>query len=165
LHAGDPFTQNSSDGRPRSAATLNVQLVGESVLYGVFKKGVRLTNEHALKLESMFFSALKQYDRCEYENSLGGVVAAIDVAVEMYTQLAVTYNELLVGVIPPEEHTHYFSSPEDFCKAREARIPDYVRRKLSLLTLSHCNSWNLSKAMTKLIRQAVAADIKNGRVF
>jgi hypothetical protein len=165
LHTGEPSAQDSSARSPRGGGTPNVQIVGESVLYGVFKKGGRLTNEHALKLESMFFSALKQYDRWEYENSLCGDIAAIDVAVEMYTQLALTYNELLVGVIPPEAHTHYFASPEGFCKDQEASIPDYVRRKLSLLTLSHSNSWNLSKAITKLIRLAAAADIENGRIF
>ncbi|TFF84113.1 hypothetical protein EU524_01470 [Candidatus Thorarchaeota archaeon] len=166
LHTEEHTAHNTSEAGLRNEGALNVQLVGESILYSVFKKGSSLTTDVAVKLESMFLSALKKYDRAHQANAIGTAGhTAMDVAVEMFTQLATSYVELLVGVIPPEEHGRYFSSPEGFCKAREAEIPGYVRRKLMLLTLSSNNSFNLSKALTKLIRAAAAADIRNGRFF
>ena len=166
LHSGAPLANNTSDTSPSSASRLEVQLVGESLLYSVFRKGSKFTNHMAVKLESMLFSALKNYDSGTYSNSPGGaIILTIDVAVEMFAQMATTYNQLLVGVVPPDEHAKYFLSPEAFCKERASEISDYIRRKLTLLTLAHSNSWNLSKAMTKLIRTAAAADIENGRVF
>ena len=166
LYAEDEANQNSSDGQSVSEALLDVQLVGESMLHSVFKRNGKLTNHMAVKLESMFFSALKRYDHGPAANSPERQsVSTIDVAVEMFRQMSTCYSRLLVGVIPPTEHERFFHSPEDFCRDNEPQVPDFIRRKLSLLTLGHSNSWNLSKAMTKLIRTAAAADIENGRIF
>ena len=166
LYAEDRTRQKSSDGQSVSEALLDVQLVGESMLHSVFKRNGKLTNHMAVKLESMFFSALKRYDHVAPANSPERrSISTIDVAVEMFRQMSAYYSRLLVGVIPPTEHEQFFLSPEDFCGEKEPLVPDFIRRKLSLLTLGHSNSWNLSKAMTKLIRTAAAADIENGRIF
>lgn len=165
MHPGEPASHCKASADSRNGGVPDVQLVGESILYAVFKKGSSLTNEQASKLESMLFSILRDYDRGVQTNSPGSrVITALDVAVEMYSQLVSSYSQLLVSVVPPKELGHYFSSPENFSKDREAEVPEYVRRKLSLLTLSHSNSWNLSKAMTKLFRTAAAADIHNKQI-
>lgn len=151
---------------PGSNRAVNVPLVGESILYSVFKKGNRLTTDHVAKLERMLHSTLKAYDSENQSRARNGMpITALDVAVEIYSQLATEYVELLAGVIPLEEQTGFCAAPEAFAKVKIAEIPDLVRRKLALLTLAHCNSWNLSKAIIKLIRMGAAADLKNGRLF
>ncbi|RLI56797.1 MAG: hypothetical protein DRO87_07675 [Candidatus Thorarchaeota archaeon] len=166
LHAGESAVSTKRNRNTGTRRVLDVPLVGESILYSVFKKKNKLTGDMIAKLERMFVSALRDYDKTDDTRLIDGEpVTTLDIAVEIYSQLAMEYVELLAGVIPPEEHNTYCSSPEGFVKLKVADIPEYVRRKLELLTLSNGNSWNLSKAIIKLIRMGAAANIESGRLF
>ncbi len=151
--------------RPKNTVTSDIPLVGESILYDVFKRGGELTNDRIIKLERMFHSTLRQMDRCKNDASpYPGITTPMELAVYIYSQLIQNYVELAIPILPPAVHDRFLVAPEMFVSSGELNIPKLVEKKLNLLTLSNANSWNLSKMMIKLIRAAVAADLVNKRL-
>ncbi|TFG31111.1 hypothetical protein EU528_07025 [Candidatus Thorarchaeota archaeon] len=151
--------------RLKITANLSIPLVGESILYDVFKRGGELTNDKISKLERMFHSTLRQMDRCKNDASpYPGIETPLELAVHIYSQLVLHYVELAVPILPPAVHERFLLAPELFVSSGEMNIPELVERKFNLLTLSNANSWNLSKVIIKLIRGAVAADLDNKKM-
>ncbi|TFH05821.1 MAG: hypothetical protein E4H14_11985 [Candidatus Thorarchaeota archaeon] len=138
----------------------DIPLVGEPILYDVFKRGGELTNDKISKLERMFYSTLRQMDRCKNDASpYPGIETPLQLAVYIYSKLIEHYVELAVPILPPATHERFLIAPELFVSSGEINIPELVERKFNLLTLSINNSWNLSKVMIKFIRMSVAADL------
>ncbi len=151
--------------RPVNNTISDIPLVGESILYDVFKRGGELTSDRITKLERMFYSILRQMDRCKNDASpFPGVSNSLELAVHIYSQLIEHYVELAVPILPPAVHERFLLAPTLFVNSGELNIPELVKRKFNLLTLSNSNSWNLSKVMIKLVRAAVAADLQNNRM-
>lgn len=151
--------------RPKNTITSNIPLVGESILYDVFKRGGDLTSDKITKLERMFHSTLRQMDRCKNDVSpYLGIETPLQLAVHIYSQLIQQYVELAVPILPPAVHERFLVAPELFVSSGEINIPELVERKFNLLTLSINNSWNLSKVMIKLIRMAVATDLQKKKL-
>ena len=151
--------------RPKNTVTSDIPLVGESILYDVFKRGGELTNDRIIKLERMFHSTLRQMDRCKNDVSpYPGITTPLELAVYIYSQLIQNYVELAIPILPPAVHEKFLVAPEIFVSSGELNIPELVERKFNLLTLSNANSWNLSKVMIKLIRAAVAADLQKKKL-
>ncbi|MGY5878882.1 MAG: hypothetical protein RTV31_01470 [Candidatus Thorarchaeota archaeon] len=151
--------------RPKNTITSNIPLVGESILYDVFKRGGDLTSDKITKLERMFHSTLRQMDRCKNDVSpYPGIETPMQLAVHIYSQLIQQYVELAVPILPPAVHERFLVAPELFVSSGEINIPELVERKFNLLTLSINNSWNLSKVIIKLIRMAVATDLQKKKL-
>ena len=142
-----------------------IPLVGESILHDVFKRGGQLTSERITNLERMFYSTLRQMDRCKNDASpYLGIDTPLQLAVHIYSQLIEQYVELVVPILPPAVHERFLLAPTLFVNSGEMNIPELVERKFNLLTLSNPNSWNLSKVMIKMIRAAVAADLQRNKM-
>ncbi|MGY5873059.1 MAG: hypothetical protein RTV72_12490 [Candidatus Thorarchaeota archaeon] len=151
--------------RPSQNSLPEIHLVGESILYDIFRKGGEFTGERITKLERMFHSTLRQMDRCKNDASpYPGIETPLELAVQIYTTLIGSYVELAVPILPPAVHDKFLIAPEAFISSGEHDVAKLVRRKFELLTLSHCNSWNLSKVMIKLVRAAVAADLQRKKM-
>ncbi len=104
-------------------------------------------------------------DRCKNDASpFPGVSNSLELAVHIYSQLIEHYVELAVPILPPAVHERFLLAPTLFVNSGELNIPELVKRKFNLLTLSNSNSWNLSKVMIKLVRAAVAADLQNNKM-
>jgi len=139
----------------------DIPLVGESILYDVFKRGGKLTNDRITKLERMFYSILRQMDRSKNDASpFSGIETPLELAVHIYSQLIEHYVELAIPILPPSVHDRFLLAPTLFVNSGELNILELVERRFNLLTLSNSNSWNLSKVMIKLVRAAVAADLR-----
>ncbi len=151
--------------RPVNNTIADIPLVGESMLYDVFKRGGELTSDRITKLERMFYSILKQMDRCKKDASpFPGIETPLELAVHIYSQLIEHYVELAVPILPPAVHERFLLAPTLFVNSGEFEIHPLVERKFNLLTLSNSNSWNLSKVMIKLVRAAVAADLGKNKM-
>jgi len=151
--------------RPKNTITSDIPLVGESILYDVFKRSGVLTNDRITKLEQMFYSTLRQMDRCKNDASpYPGIETPLQLAVHIYSQLIQNYVELAVPILPPAVHERFLLAPELFVASGELNMAELVERKFNLLTLSINNSWNLSKVIIKLIRAAVAADLQKKKM-
>ena len=151
--------------RPVNNTILDIPLVGESILYDVFKRGGELTSDRITKLERMFYSILRQMDRCKNDASpFPGIETPLELAVHIYSQLIEHYVELAVPILPPAVHERFLLAPIIFVNSGELEIHTLVERKFNLLTLSNSNSWNLSKVMIKLVRAAVAADLGKNKM-
>ena len=151
--------------RPKNTTSTDIPLVGESILYDVFKRGGVLTSDRISKLERMFHSTLRQMDRCKNDASpYPGIETPLQLAVYIYSQLIQQYVELAVPILPPAVHERFLVAPELFVASGELNVPELVEKKFNLLTLSNANSWNLSKVIIKLIRAAVAADLANKKM-
>lgn len=151
--------------RPVNNTIADIPLVGESILYEVFKRGGELTNDKIIKLERMFYSILKQMERCKNDASpFSGIETSLELAVHIYTQLIEHYVELAVPILPPAVHERFIIAPIAFVNSSEVNIPKLVEQKFNRLTLSNSNSWNLSKVMIKLVRAAVAADLQKNKM-
>ena len=157
---------NPSDrARQKSTVGMDIPLVGESILYDVFKRGGELSNDRITQLERMFYSTLRQMDRCKNDVSpYPGIDTPLQLAIHIYSQLIQHYVELAVPILPPAVHERFLMAPELFVMAGELNIPELVEKKFKLLTLSITNSWNLSKVIIKLIRAAVAADLEKKKM-
>ena len=142
-----------------------IPLVGESILFDVFKRGGQLTSDRITKLERMFYSTLRQMDRCKNDVSpYTGVETPLQLAVHIYSQMIEQYVELAVPILPPAVHERFLLAPALFVNSGEMNIPALVERKFNLLTLSIPNSWNLSKVIIKMIRAAVAVDLQRNKM-
>lgn len=151
--------------RPVNNTVDDIPLVGESILCDVFKRGGELTSDRITKLERMFYSTLRQMDRCKNDTSpYVGIETPLELAVHIYSQLIEHYVELAVPIFPPAVHERFLLAPTLFVNSGEMNIPELVERKFNLLTLSNSNSWNLSKVMIKLVRTAVAADLQKNKM-
>ena len=151
--------------RPENNTITNIPLVGESILYDVFRRGGALTSDKISKLERMFYSILRQMDRCKNDASpFPGIETPLELAVHIYSQLIEHYVELVVPILLPTTHERFLLAPALFVNSGDMNIPELVERKLNLLTLSNSNSWNLSKVMIKLVRAAVAADLQKNKM-
>ena len=157
---------NSLDSeRLKNSINPDIPLVGESILYDVFKRCGNLTNERITKLERMFHSTLRQMDLCKNDTSpYPGIETPLELAVHIYSQLVQQYVELAVPILPLAVHERFLIAPDLFISSGELNIPELVERKFNRLTLSINNSWNLSKVMIKLIRMSVAADLANKKM-
>lgn len=142
-----------------------IPLVGESILYDVFKRGGQLTSERITQLERMFYSILRQMDRCKNDPSpYPGIETPLQLAVHIYSQLIEQYVELVVPILPVAVHERFLLAPRLFVNSGEMNIPELVERKFKLLTLSSPNSWNLSQVIIKMIRAAVASDLQRNKM-
>lgn len=151
--------------RPVNNTIADIPLVGESILYDVFKRGGELTNDRITKLERMFYSILRQMDRCKNDASpFPGIETPLELSVHIYSQLIEHYVELAVPILPPAVHDRFLLAPTLFVNSGEIDILKLVAHKFDLLTLSNSNSWNLSKVLIKLVRAAVAADLSKNKM-
>lgn len=166
IQAGVRTLSNPLDrARSSNNITSDIPLVGESILYDVFKRGGELTNDRISKLERMFYSTFRQMDRCKNDISpYLGIDTPLQLAVHIYSQLIDHYVELVVPILPPAVHERFLLAPMLFINSGEMNIPELVERRFNLLSLSNPNSWNLSKVMIKMIRAAVAADLQRNRL-
>ena len=135
-------------------------LVGESILYDIFMKYGTPTDQKMAKLEKMFESRLRtlaKERRNNFHNTNQDLL--IECACDLLTEMVLSFNTLLVGIIEPEEQLKFFFSQTTYIDRHLLEIPSMIEKKLRAITSPRVNENKLAKALIKLIRKAHATEI------
>ncbi len=135
-------------------------LVGESILYDIFVRHHSIDKENIVRLEGMFLSTFQKASierppavESSYTEFL------LDTAADLFTELVFAFNDLLVGVLHPDQYLRFSFGPTTFVDEHLLEIPDMVERRIKTMTSTGVNPNSLTKAIITLIRTAASADI------
>ena len=149
-------SQNILDRTTSKSGTL----VGESILYDIFMKYGKPTDEKMSKLKDMYESRIRTLaNRKKRTSELSYQDLLIECACDLFTEMVLAFNILITGIIGPDEHLKFFFGQTSYIDKHMLELPNLVEKRLRALTSSGINEKKLAKAFIKLIRQAYSADI------
>jgi hypothetical protein len=159
MNVSDEPPQNILDRTTSRAASL----VGESILYDIFMKYGTPTDEKMSKLQDMYESRIRTLVNQRKRNSdLSHQDLLIECACDLFTEMVLAFNILLIGILGPDEHLKFFFGPTTYVDKHMLELPNLIEKRLRAITLSGVNEKKLAKAFVKLIRQAYSVDIPGG---
>jgi hypothetical protein len=80
----------------------------------------------------------------------------LEAAGDIFTQMVLTFNILLAGIIRPSELLYFNFGSAAYIDANMLEIPSLIEKKLRLLTKTGISEESLSKAFIGLIRFALS---------
>jgi hypothetical protein len=135
-------------------------LVGEAILYDVIIKKAQFTDDKVKKLENMYASRLAQIANKKHnESTLQYKELLLEAASDMYTEIVLSFNVLLAGVIGPEEFLTFAFGPTSYIDLHLLDLPSLIEKKLKLLTSVGVNEGSLAKAFIRLIKFALGKEV------
>ena len=156
MEVPDDSPQNILDRTTSKSGTL----VGESILYDIFMKYGKPTDEKLSKLKDMYESKIQSNaNRKKRTSELSYKDLLIECACDLYTEMVLAFNILLTGIIGPDEQLKFFFGQTAFVDKHMLELPNLIEKRLRAMTSSGVNENKLAKAFIKLIKQAYNADI------
>ena len=135
-------------------------LVGESILYDIFMKYGKPTDEKMSKLKDMYESRIRTLaNRKKRTSDLSYQDLLIECACDLFTEMVLAFNILLTGIIGPDEHLKFFFGQTAYVDKHMLELPNLIEKRLRAMTSSGVNEGKLAKAFIKLIKQAYEAHI------
>ena len=135
-------------------------LVGESILYDIFMKYGKPTDEKMSKLKDMYESRMRTLaNRKKRTSDLSYQDLLIECACDLFTEMVLAFNILLTGIIGPDEHLKFFFGQTTYVDKHMLELPNLIEKRLRALTSSGVNESKLAKVFIKLIQQAYSVDI------
>ncbi|MGY5876441.1 MAG: hypothetical protein RTU30_11905 [Candidatus Thorarchaeota archaeon] len=140
-------------------------LVGESILYDIFVRNHAVDLEKIERFDGMLLSTLQKASIERPPTSEKSFTEfLLDVAADLFTELVLAFNDLLIGVLHPDQYLRFSFGPTTFVDEHLLEIPDMVERKMKTMTSTGVNPVSLTKAIISLVRTAASADIAR-RIF
>jgi hypothetical protein len=135
-------------------------IVGESILYDIFMKYGKPTDEKMSKLKGMYELSIRtQANRKRRTSDLSYQDLLIECACDLFTEMVLAFNILLTGIIGPDEHLKFFFGQTGYIDKHMLELPTLIEKRLRAMTSSGVNEKKLAKAFIKLIQQAYSVDI------
>ncbi len=155
-------TQNILD----RTTSRSVPLVGESILNDIFVKYGTPTDSKMSKLETMYESRIKTLaDQKRGNSDIRNRNLLLDCASDLFTEMVLAFNILLVGVISPKEHLKFFFGPTVYIDKHMLELPNLIEKRLRSIVSFGINERKLARAFIKLIKQAYYSDVSGRQRF
>jgi len=144
----------------------SVPLVGESILNDIFMKYGTPTDSKMSRLETMYESRIRTLaDQKRRNSNIRNKDLLLDCASDLFTEMVLAFNILLIGVISPKEHLKFFFGPTAYIDKHMLELPDLIEDRLRSMVLFGIDERKLARAFIKLIKQAYYSDVSGRQRF
>ena len=135
-------------------------LVGESILYDIFVKYGKPKDEKMAKLKDLYEVEIQSNaNRRKSTSDLSYKELLMECACDLFTEMVLAFNILLIGLISPYEHLKFFFDQTAYVDKHLLELPKLIEKRLRSMTSLGFNERKLAKVFIKLIKQAYKADI------
>ncbi len=132
-----------------------ISMVGESILYDLFRRNGELSGDREQKLERMLDIGLRQAANKKYgKQDISDSDLLVDLAIDMFTKLIYAFEMLAVAVIPPPMRKGFLQDPKEFVREHRSMIPIYVKKKLNAILIGRLNTTTIARAIVRLVKTA-----------